>query len=204
LLSCDGITFATFIAGAKSFLLSFLQHIYLHCQQWWCKHSSNSLLVITIKFFRVYWILGIHNLKMGSNNIVLDSWCTFIVCFLASLWILKTYGCLKEIWCTSKNYGSLRSFDLQALTLNIYNYKTLRICKAKTSSKFPMSKDQNPSFPKKIHNKLKFNLGFISWFASISRIHFQSSIFPSFCGFEFKVFFFKKKFLQIYYNLIVF
>jgi hypothetical protein len=51
---------------------------------------------------------------------------------------------------------------------------------------------------------LRFNLGFISWFASISKIHFQSSIFPSFCGFEFKVFFkFFLKFLQIYYNLIV-
>jgi hypothetical protein len=34
LLSCNSITFATFIAGAKNFLSSFLQHIYLHCQQW--------------------------------------------------------------------------------------------------------------------------------------------------------------------------
>jgi hypothetical protein len=33
---------------------------------------------------------------MGSNNIVLDLWCTFIACFLASLWILKTYGAWKR------------------------------------------------------------------------------------------------------------
>ncbi len=125
---------------------------------------------------------------MDGNNIVLDSWCTFIVYFSASLWILKIYGCLKEIWCINKSYGLLRSFDFQALTLNNYNYTTLRICKAKTSSQFPMSKDQNPNFPIIFfHNKLRFNLGFISWFASILRIHFQSSIFPSFCGFEFKV-----------------
>jgi hypothetical protein len=34
LLSCGGITFATFIANAKSFLSSFLQHVCFHCQQW--------------------------------------------------------------------------------------------------------------------------------------------------------------------------
>jgi hypothetical protein len=74
-----------------------------------------------------------------------------------NLWLLE-----RDMVYTSKNYGSLRNFDLQALTLNIYNYRTSRICKVKTSSQFPMSKDQNPSFPIFFHNKLRFNLGFIS------------------------------------------
>ncbi len=66
---------------------------------------------------------------------------------------------------------------------------------SKSPNIFPMSNNQNPSSPTLLfHNKLRFNLDFISWFASIFKIHFQVRIF---CGFEFKVFLFSRIFANL-------
>ncbi len=59
---------------------------------------------------------------------------------------------------------------------------------SKSPSIFLVSRDLNLSFSILLpFNKLRLNLDFICWFVSTSRIHFQSSIFSSFCGFEFRV-----------------
>jgi len=56
---CGGIIFITLTAIVTSFSPSFLQPVYLHCQQWLCQHSSKSLaLVIALNICRVLLDFG--------------------------------------------------------------------------------------------------------------------------------------------------
>jgi hypothetical protein len=63
---------------------------------------------------------------------------------------------------------------------------------------FPMSNNQNPSSPTLLfYNKLRFNLDFISWFASISKIHFQVPFFEFFVALNLRFFFFSRIFANL-------
>jgi len=98
-----------------------------------------------------------------------------------NLWLLKGDMVYKQkLWFAKEFWPP--SFNFKQLQL--HNLKNLQGKNLLTVSNVQGPKSKFFYF---FHNKLMFNLGFISWFASIFRIHFQSSIFPSFYGFEFKV-----------------